>query len=350
MYVKLIVVCCVAVSCWSQATPYVIPTPTVEAFRPRGLRVSIPDSPGLRLFAFHGVINRELDGLEAGDMSKDVLKKSNGRWEFVDSTVKLNYGDELNFWLFVINENLGYRLDNQQFVITEFEEAPPGFISNGRGPQRKTTTIRPIVDGYPQYVPESPVDCPCKNQPQPTQPPQPVRTTTVPPPMCQQPTTTTQLPTPETSTTVKSGTIPAELQIWKDILINLSAENGEFRDKVQVLMELNSLMISKLEKIGDENLKRLILGGKISQADAPYPLVLSVLKEKLGIMRRILRTAVRNTDGTITFEVATFDDKLNVLLLAKQKLKESKINIKDIDTVSFQNPENDKMIFDMRSL
>lgn len=117
MYVKLIILCCVAALCWGQVDPYMIPTPTVEAFRPRGLRVSIPDHPGLRLFAFHGVVNRELNGLEAGDMSKDVLKKTNGRWVFEDNRIKLHYGDELNFWLFVIKDHLGYRLDNQNVVI-----------------------------------------------------------------------------------------------------------------------------------------------------------------------------------------------------------------------------------------
>lgn len=108
------------------------------------------------------------------------------------------------------------------------------------------------------------------------------------------------------------------------------------------------MMISKLERIGDENLNKLILGGTISQADAPYPLVQSVLKEKLGIMQRILISAVRNSDGTITFELATFNDKLNVLLQAKEKLKHSKINIKDIDHVSFMDPDG-KHVLDMRT-
>lgn len=207
----------------------------------------------------------------------------------------------------------------------------------------------PIAESYPQYIPGPIDDCPCKNQPQPTQPPQAAPTITIPPPMCQQPTTTTELPKPGTSTTIRPNAIPAELQIWKDILVNLSAENAEFRDRVQVLKDLNTLMINKLEKIGDANLKKLVLGGKISQADSAYPFVQTVLKEKLGIMERILRSAERNSDGTITFEVATFNDKLNVLLLAKEKLKDSRITIKDIETVSVQNPNDDRLIFDMGS-
>lgn len=131
--------------------------------------------------------------------------------------------------------------------------------------------------------------------------------------------------------------------------MNLSTENAEFRDKVQVLKDLNTLMISKLEKIGDTNLKKLVLGGKISQTDSAYPFVQTVLKEKLGIMERILRSAERNSDGTITFEVATFNDKLNVLLLAKEKLKDSRITIKDTEMVRLQNANDDRLIFDTKS-
>lgn len=41
---------------------YETPTPRVELLSPRGFRVSIPDAPGVQLFAFHGNINQEIDG------------------------------------------------------------------------------------------------------------------------------------------------------------------------------------------------------------------------------------------------------------------------------------------------
>lgn len=91
---------------------YEVPQPSIEVSKPKGFRVSIPDEEGIQLFAFHGAINRELDGLEAGDMSKDVLKKRNGRWTFHERKLKLKKGDTLYYWLFVIKDGLGYRLDD----------------------------------------------------------------------------------------------------------------------------------------------------------------------------------------------------------------------------------------------
>lgn len=100
------------------ASPYTVPRPTIDVFSPKGIRVSIPDHEGVRLFAFHGVVNRELNGLEAGDLSQDTLKPTNGRWVFEDRKLKLNPGDVLNFWLFVIKGKLGYRLDDQTYTVS----------------------------------------------------------------------------------------------------------------------------------------------------------------------------------------------------------------------------------------
>ncbi|KAJ8954274.1 hypothetical protein NQ317_003312 [Molorchus minor] len=41
---------------------YEVPEATVEAYTPRGFSVSIPDEEGIKLFAFHGKINEELEG------------------------------------------------------------------------------------------------------------------------------------------------------------------------------------------------------------------------------------------------------------------------------------------------
>lgn len=96
---------------------YFFPEPLVEAFEPRGLRVSIPDSKGIELFAFHGNINKELNQIDAGDLSKDIVRKTGNRWVYENKNIKLRPRDKVNFWLFVIRNHLGYKLDNQSFVI-----------------------------------------------------------------------------------------------------------------------------------------------------------------------------------------------------------------------------------------
>lgn len=96
---------------------YELPEPTIEVLKPKGLRVSIPDEEGVQLFAFHGNVNKEMDGLEAGDMSKDILKKRNGRWVFEERKLRLKKGDTVYYWLFVIKDGLGYRLDDRAYVF-----------------------------------------------------------------------------------------------------------------------------------------------------------------------------------------------------------------------------------------
>lgn len=41
---------------------YDTPTPLVQLLNPQGFRISIPDSTGVELFAFHGNINKEMIG------------------------------------------------------------------------------------------------------------------------------------------------------------------------------------------------------------------------------------------------------------------------------------------------
>lgn len=95
---------------------YEVPKPTIEVLKPKGFKVSILDEDGISLFAFHGNVNREMDGLEAGDMSKDILKKHKGRWTFFERKLKLKKGDTVYFWLYVLKDGLGYRLDDASFV------------------------------------------------------------------------------------------------------------------------------------------------------------------------------------------------------------------------------------------
>ncbi|XP_063234625.1 beta-1,3-glucan-binding protein 1-like [Bacillus rossius redtenbacheri] len=106
---------------------YTVPEPTLEALKPKGLRVSIPDEPGVQLFAFHGNVNKPMEGLEGGHLSRDILKPKNGRWVFEDPRVRLKLNDTIYFWLYVQVDGLGYRRDDQKWTVTGFvdPDTPP---------------------------------------------------------------------------------------------------------------------------------------------------------------------------------------------------------------------------------
>lgn len=101
----------------SKFTEYSVPKATITAYQSKGFSVSIPDSPGLSLFAFHGNVNSKLNVLEGGTFSQDITKPKNGTWTFTDRTTKLKIGDTINYWLYVVYYGLGYRRDQQQFVV-----------------------------------------------------------------------------------------------------------------------------------------------------------------------------------------------------------------------------------------
>ncbi|KAJ9575890.1 hypothetical protein L9F63_007202, partial [Diploptera punctata] len=128
----------------TSAPYYEVPDAKVEALKPRGLRVSIPDEPGIKLFAFHGNINKDFDGLEAGEMAKDVIKPKNGRWVFQDDRVRLKAGDVVYYWLHVIYEDLGYNKLDQKFTVTEFVDA------GGQIVKPDTSAPQPVPQPAPQ--------------------------------------------------------------------------------------------------------------------------------------------------------------------------------------------------------
>lgn len=87
---------------------YEVTPAKVEFFHPKGFEVSIPDEEGITLFAFHGKLNEEFDGLEAGSWARDIVTAKNGRWTFRDRITSLKIGDVLYFWTYVIYNGLGY--------------------------------------------------------------------------------------------------------------------------------------------------------------------------------------------------------------------------------------------------
>lgn len=76
-----------------------------------------PDD-GFSLFAFHGNLNQEMEGLEAGQWARDITKAKQGRWTFRDRNAELKIGDKIYFWTYVIKNGLGYRQDDGVWTVT----------------------------------------------------------------------------------------------------------------------------------------------------------------------------------------------------------------------------------------
>lgn len=112
-----LIFCCSSCDYYEGDYVYKIPEPLIEVFEPKGFRVSIPHRIGIGLFAFHANINKELKDIDAGELSKDIVKKTGDRWVYENKIIKLKPGDVINYWLFVIKNNLGYKLDKQSFVV-----------------------------------------------------------------------------------------------------------------------------------------------------------------------------------------------------------------------------------------
>ncbi|KAG5881365.1 hypothetical protein JTB14_005192 [Gonioctena quinquepunctata] len=124
---------------------YEVPDALVETLSPRGFRVSIPDEEGIKLFAFHGKINQEMEGREAGTFSRDILKPKNGRWTFTDTTTKLKAGDVIYYWTYVEysadgQNKLGYPKDDQMFTVTELVQQ----TNTSTTPIPVATTAQPV--------------------------------------------------------------------------------------------------------------------------------------------------------------------------------------------------------------
>jgi len=102
-----------------------VPKATIQVFYPKGFEVSIPHEEGITLFAFHGKLNEEMDGLEAGFWARDIVKMKNGRWTFRDRNAMLKPGDILYYWTYVIYNGLGYREDDGVFSVTAYNGSNP---------------------------------------------------------------------------------------------------------------------------------------------------------------------------------------------------------------------------------
>lgn len=138
---RLLLFCCGFLLLWlSLGSAYEVPKATIEVYYPKGFEVSIPHEEGITLFAFHGKLNEEMEGLEAGTWARDIVKMKNGRWTFRDREAKLKPGDILYYWTYVIYNGLGYREDDGVFAVSAYNGSTSNSLPNPTPPVQVNPT------------------------------------------------------------------------------------------------------------------------------------------------------------------------------------------------------------------
>ncbi|XP_016957133.1 gram-negative bacteria-binding protein 3 [Drosophila biarmipes] len=96
---------------------YDVPKATVKVNFPIGFEVSIPDEPGISLFAFHGKVNEEIYDLSDQTWAADIVNSRNGRWTYRNRNQKLRPGDVLYYWTTARYHGIDYHNYNQVYVV-----------------------------------------------------------------------------------------------------------------------------------------------------------------------------------------------------------------------------------------
>ncbi|KAF5280022.1 hypothetical protein FQA39_LY05403 [Lamprigera yunnana] len=100
------------------------PVPKFEAFRPSGIRVTLPDTKGISEFFLWGNINVPMEGKDLGEIMLSTYEATNGLWLIEDMDVKLKAGDTIYYTYFININGVVYRYEREEFTIKEIVERP----------------------------------------------------------------------------------------------------------------------------------------------------------------------------------------------------------------------------------
>lgn len=78
------------------------------------------------MFAFHGKINDTFRGPQEGEFHGEKRKAENNEWIYDNSKTILEKNDVIHYWIMVQHNNLGYIINDKQFVIRELIEKSNG--------------------------------------------------------------------------------------------------------------------------------------------------------------------------------------------------------------------------------
>ncbi|CAH2237569.1 beta-1,3-glucan-binding protein-like [Pararge aegeria] len=151
---------------------YTIPDVTIQALKPKGIRVSIPDSRGVSLFVFQGNLNKEIGSNDVGVIAGEVTNPMDGLWMYEDLDLQLKVGDVIYYYVFVSNDGKGYVKDRLTFTVRVLEDpistgpndcAPTQTrVRNGQACagkiifEEKFDYLREDVWQIEQYIPDEP--------------------------------------------------------------------------------------------------------------------------------------------------------------------------------------------------
>ncbi|XP_001361165.3 gram-negative bacteria-binding protein 3 [Drosophila pseudoobscura] len=130
---------------------YSVPKATVKVNSPKGFEVSIPDEPGITLFAFHGKLNEEMDDLSDQTWATDIVTARNGRWTYRNRSHKLQQGDVLYYWTTARYHGVDYHNYNQRYVVGGGQGANTQRIDargSGGGHQPIVVNGQPTINIY----------------------------------------------------------------------------------------------------------------------------------------------------------------------------------------------------------
>ncbi|XP_075979240.1 beta-1,3-glucan-binding protein-like [Anticarsia gemmatalis] len=126
---------------------YQIPDVSIQALRPKGFRVSIPDDPKISLFVFQGNINRAIGRTDVGSISGEVTNAKDGRWSYEDPNLELKVGDVINYYVVVSANRAGFVKDNLSFTVSALEDRNTQPVPTTSTPAECKTTITKVRGG-----------------------------------------------------------------------------------------------------------------------------------------------------------------------------------------------------------
>ncbi|XP_038206219.1 uncharacterized protein LOC119828190 [Zerene cesonia] len=123
-----------------------IPDVTIQAFKPKGIRVSIPDVSSISLFVFHGNINKGINNTDVGQISGEITAPTSGIWVYENLDIVLKLNDVIHYYVYVVINRKGYVKDNLVFVVKELVDRLAPW-SPSKPPSQCRSTLTQVRDG-----------------------------------------------------------------------------------------------------------------------------------------------------------------------------------------------------------
>ncbi|KAJ8971184.1 hypothetical protein NQ317_005354 [Molorchus minor] len=136
---EVAVLLCLSGICYGQQ--FVIPDFILEAYEPSGFRASIPAVPGIERLHFHSKVNKPISQIEPGDFSDEITRPTNGYFTYYNPNLVLKKNDEVNYWVYVQYNKLGYRKDEQKWIVKELKAKPVAKCKTSISKVSNTTTV-----------------------------------------------------------------------------------------------------------------------------------------------------------------------------------------------------------------